>query len=146
MIHPDSEVHGTHLGPVGPRWAPCWPYEPCYQGSLLIHEESIREDQPEWLLLNGKKHHQGMYPVSTPHHQRDGSPDSKVHGPNMGPIWGRQDPGGPHVGPMNLVSVLFLSNDFAKHVKFHTWVMMWLCLPILLIHILFASHSLSAIE
>ena len=30
-------------------------------------------------------------------------PDSKVHGANMGPIWGRQDPGGPHVGPMNFV-------------------------------------------
>ena len=29
-------------------------------------------------------------------------PDSKIHGANMGPIWGRQDPGGPHVGPMNL--------------------------------------------
>ena len=29
-------------------------------------------------------------------------PDSKVHGANMGPIWGRQDPGGPHVGPLNL--------------------------------------------
>ena len=28
-------------------------------------------------------------------------PDSKVHGANMGPIWGRQDPGGPHVGPIN---------------------------------------------
>ena len=28
-------------------------------------------------------------------------PDSKVHGANMGPIWGRQDPGGPHVGPMS---------------------------------------------
>ena len=27
-------------------------------------------------------------------------PDSKVHRVNMGPIWGRQDPGGPHVGPM----------------------------------------------
>ena len=27
--------------------------------------------------------------------------DSKVHGANMGPIWGRQDSGGPHVGPMN---------------------------------------------
>ena len=26
--------------------------------------------------------------------------DSKVHGANMGPIWVRQDPGGPHVGPM----------------------------------------------
>ena len=29
------------------------------------------------------------------------TPDGKVHGANMGPIWGRQDPGGPHVGPMN---------------------------------------------
>ena len=27
--------------------------------------------------------------------------DSKVHGANMGTIWGRQTPGGPHVGPMN---------------------------------------------
>ena len=29
-------------------------------------------------------------------------PESKVHGANMGPIWGRQDPGGSHVGPVNL--------------------------------------------
>ena len=29
------------------------------------------------------------------------SPDSKIHWDNMGPIWGRQDPGGPHIGPMN---------------------------------------------
>ena len=28
-------------------------------------------------------------------------PDSKVHGANMRPIWGWQDPGGPHVDPMN---------------------------------------------
>ena len=28
-------------------------------------------------------------------------PDSRVHGANMGPIWGRQDPDWPHVGPMN---------------------------------------------
>ena len=61
-------------------------------------------------------------------------PDSKVHGTNMGPIWGRQDPGGSHVGPMNFalweirqasvkhdnqVSVLFLEpryrlNNFEK--------------------------------
>ena len=30
-------------------------------------------------------------------------PDSKFHVANMGPTWGRQDPGGPHVGLMNLV-------------------------------------------
>ena len=34
-------------------------------------------------------------------HQRDAVPDSKVHGANMGPIWCRKGPGGPHVGPMN---------------------------------------------
>ena len=28
-------------------------------------------------------------------------PDNKVHGGIMGPIWGRQDPGEPHVDPMN---------------------------------------------
>ena len=32
----------------------------------------------------------------------DNTPDSKVHGAIMGPIWDRQHPGGPHVGPMNL--------------------------------------------
>ena len=30
-------------------------------------------------------------------------PNSKVHRAYMGPTWGRQDPGGPHVGPMSLV-------------------------------------------
>ena len=29
------------------------------------------------------------------------NPDNKVHGAYMGPTWGRQHPGGPHVGPMN---------------------------------------------
>ena len=28
-------------------------------------------------------------------------PDGKVQGANMGPIWGLQDPDGPHAGPMN---------------------------------------------
>ena len=32
----------------------------------------------------------------------DASPDSKVYEADMGPVWGRQDPGGPRVGPMNL--------------------------------------------
>ena len=28
--------HGAHLGPVGPRWAPCQPHEPCYQGIHFV--------------------------------------------------------------------------------------------------------------
>ena len=31
-------------------------------------------------------------------------PNSKVHGANMGPTWGHQDPGGPHVGPMEIAN------------------------------------------
>ena len=27
---------GQHLGLTGPRWAPCWPHEPCYLGFLLV--------------------------------------------------------------------------------------------------------------
>ena len=26
---------GAHLGPAGPRWAPCWHHEPCYQGIVV---------------------------------------------------------------------------------------------------------------
>ena len=28
--------YGAHLGPLGPRWAPCWPHEPCYLGQLCM--------------------------------------------------------------------------------------------------------------
>ena len=31
-------------------------------------------------------------------------PDSKVHEANIGPIWGRQDQGGLHIGPWTLLS------------------------------------------
>ena len=37
------------------------------------------------------------------HHTFHFKPDNKVHRANIEPIWGRQDPGGPHVGPMNFV-------------------------------------------
>ena len=43
-------------------------------------------------------------------------PDSKVHGANMGSTWGRQDPGGPHVWPMNLaiwgITFCLLNHNF----------------------------------
>ena len=47
----------------------------------------------------------------------NGNPDSKVNGANMRPIWGRQDPAGPHVGPMNLV------NWVALLLEWITWCM-----------------------
>ena len=36
------------------------------------------------------------------------TPDSKFQGANMGPSWGRKDPGGPHVGQWTLLSGTFV--------------------------------------
>ena len=41
--------------------------------------------------------------------------DSKAHGANMGPIWGRQDPGEPHVSPMNF-AILDVTDQLLAHV------------------------------
>ena len=37
--------------------------------------------------------------TNNPNPQSDNN--NKINGANMGSIWGRQDPGGPHLGPMN---------------------------------------------
>ena len=44
-----------------------------------------------------------MWQIITSHkrHMPLQIPDSKVHGANMGPVWGWQDPGAPNIGPMN---------------------------------------------
>ena len=49
----------------------------------------------------------------------DENPDSKVHGANMGPIWGCQDPGGPHIGPVNFAILERIRNE--KYYPFTTW-------------------------
>ena len=48
-------------------------------------------------------------------------PDNKVHGAYMGPTWGQQDPGGPHVGPMNLAIRGIIDNWPNTLVKFTGW-------------------------
>ena len=65
----------------------------------------------------------------------DSTPDSKIHWANMGPIWGRQDPGGSHVGPMNLAlwdSVILDYRNIILKVQFSTasfqppcWIKCW---------------------
>ena len=45
-----------NLGPFGPRWAPCWPHEPCYQGCFpnfvedcpRRHSQTSRGSPKEW--------------------------------------------------------------------------------------------------
>ena len=60
--------------------------------------------------------------VSLKHSEWYRYPDHKVHGANMGPIWGRHDPGGPHVGPMNFViwvGVFYFSFNHDINIKSH---------------------------
>ena len=54
-------------------------------------------------------------------------PDSKDNGANMGSIWGRQDPGGPHVGPMNFAiwvakHVFVIGLDMNEHQCHESWI------------------------
>ena len=52
------------------------------------------------------------------HQAPESVPDSKVPGANMGPIWGRQDPDGPHFGPMNF-AIWGLETSNAPHRRKH---------------------------
>ena len=56
---PASKVRGAHLGPVGPKWAPCWPHERCYQGrlssklrSLCVGNASRTQKSPDNAVFN----------------------------------------------------------------------------------------------
>ena len=59
-------------------------------------------------------------------HQDYTIPDSKVHGANMGPIGGRQDPGGPHFGPgpwTLLAGIIW--NEFHYNTRCKCWNKKW---------------------
>ena len=65
---------------------------------VINHSNALMKTWPAW-----RKHVQYLQcRFYLPCHGiNPNSPNSKVHGVSMGPIWGRQDPGGPHIGPMN---------------------------------------------
>ena len=81
-------------------------------------------------------------------------PESKVHGANMGPIWGRQDPGGPHVGPVNFaiwdMSLQWIHNSEYStfQVRSFVWIIDFLIsnLPQSVFLILFFNSVLSLIS
>ena len=57
-------------------------------------------------------------------------PDCTVHGANMGRTWGRQDPGWPRVGPMNLAIWVVVSPPFVTlplvYLDFNGFIAVWL--------------------
>ena len=72
----------------------------------------------------------------------------KVRGANMGPIWGRQDPGGPRVGPMNFATweTLVPRVGASSYIHRYWWVSLFflhlilVCGTLLLIYKLKTQH------
>ena len=127
---PDSKVHGASMGlnfseGNPPEWKQdipgrldvTWCALRCYIGSTRwqlpvvkpLQWHHMRSGRPKstatrlFVLLltqaDDKEHIQAHF--TGPSLWVWGAPDSKVHGAILRPIWGRQDPDGPHVGPMN---------------------------------------------
>ena len=120
---PDSKVHranmgptwvlsspgGTHVGPrnlaiwddnwhhsLGTHWSQFWP------STCSLHEQSP-ESGRQGIGLSGISTNTRAHSLWWDMETKIGIyPDNKVYGANMGPIWGRQDPGGSHIGPMDL--------------------------------------------
>ena len=74
-----------------------------YNGNPCIWKDSLYIEEGPWSLVN---------------YLYKGYPYSKVPGAKMGPIWGREDPGGPHVGPIN----------FAPWVLTWAWMLALMCI------------------
>ena len=45
--------HGAHLGPIGTRWAPCWPHKLCYLGMTEYDKEHFLGVciSPYWTIM-----------------------------------------------------------------------------------------------
>ena len=112
----------------------CWNLKTLYSFLVLRAVNSIQR------VCGGFPYKGPMLPTQR---VSDTNPDSKIHWANMGPIWGRQDPGGPHVGPMNfaidwqalVLSLLSAWRNFSTNSlsandanRFNTRVTVLLCL------------------
>ena len=100
---PDNKVHGANMVPTWVLSAPDGPH--VGPMNLAIREGYDLGTRSAFLVLIWEKPTVVFHPQWTHDIELDyyimNYPDIKVHGANMGPIWGRQDPGGPHIGPMN---------------------------------------------
>ena len=77
-------------------------------------------------------------------------PDSKVHRSKMGPIWGQQDPRGPHVGPMSLaiwdsINPSHLNNYHLRMILTNTCPWMMLSLVVHIDGLVEGRHNSSVI-
>ena len=61
---------------------------------------SATSSRGQWVDLHTPQDSRLVQQLVWTNRKMKAAPDSKVHVANMGPIWGRKDPSGLHVGPM----------------------------------------------
>ena len=67
--YPDSKVHGANMRPT---WTPCWPREPCYQGSCPsegivgcdVSSDTLVNTSPVCIDYSTRLQHWGTLPIS----------------------------------------------------------------------------------
>ena len=111
---------------MGPTWVLSAP-----EGPMLAPWTLLSEDRLKWLYLNKDTLRDSKIPFQLTVWRQCGYivwsgpcgfPNSKVHEAIMRPIWGRQDPGGPHVGPMNFAIWVILPCPFYTSDTFYHMV------------------------
>ena len=71
-----------------------------FRSHLHALENIEKQTASEITQVSDIRQRESMPNVEVSEWNKKTSPDSKFHGANMGPILGRQDPGGPHVDPI----------------------------------------------
>ena len=112
----NKSVEWTSLHPrmsILSQWSQFFCYERLNKSVLNLRSplDSIRDAM---LTVSPNKQYRGIFNPTTPANKVNPYLDSKVHGATMGPIWGWQDPSGPHIGPVN----------FAIWVPFWFWIIL----------------------
>ena len=79
------------MGPIWGRQDPCWPHVGPMNFAICVSIVDVLEKYDIHSVIMGIN-------CTSPLGNKT-FPDSKVHGANMGPIWGRQDTGGPMLAP-----------------------------------------------
>ena len=96
-------------------------YTPCvYKRWITIYALKLNMNQYSELLHLIVIEHALFIESSERRYHVSEYPLIAVHRANMGPIWGRQDPGGPNVGPMNFAIWVMLADNLAPE-RTQTW-------------------------
>ena len=88
---------------------------PAVHVDIKSSKQSFQTGSPYVIYINIASYHSHGI-ASWGDERSEDIPDSKVNGVNVRRTWGRQDPGGPHVGHMNFAiwDISYRTNDFNR--------------------------------